>query len=132
MRLSRDEVARAFVQRIEELSEERVLTCYQCGKCSAGCPMVEFMDRPPHQVIRLVQLGQEQAALAAEAPWYCAACHSCASRCPRGTDLSRVMEALRSVALRAGRPRLDWNKLPPEVLARLPQQAFVSGARKLT
>ncbi|MFQ5836042.1 MAG: 4Fe-4S dicluster domain-containing protein [bacterium] len=27
-----------FIKKAEELSGEKVLSCYQCGKCSAGCP----------------------------------------------------------------------------------------------
>ena len=32
-------------------------TCYQCGKCSAGCPMASESDLRPHQVMRLVMHG---------------------------------------------------------------------------
>ncbi len=47
----------AWVREIETLSEQTLLACYQCGRCSAGCPMVGEMDLLPNQVIRLAQLG---------------------------------------------------------------------------
>ncbi|MDR3604234.1 MAG: 4Fe-4S dicluster domain-containing protein, partial [Syntrophaceae bacterium] len=31
--------------------------CYQCGKCSAGCPVAPEMDLLPHQLVRLAVLG---------------------------------------------------------------------------
>ena len=29
--------------------------CYQCGKCSAGCPVATEMDYPPSMVLRMLQ-----------------------------------------------------------------------------
>ena len=43
--------------KVEELSGQNLLACYQCGKCSAGCPVVSKMDILPNQIIRLAQLG---------------------------------------------------------------------------
>ena len=34
-----------------------VSACYQCKKCSAGCPLTFAMDFYPDQVIRLALLG---------------------------------------------------------------------------
>jgi heterodisulfide reductase subunit C len=132
MRLSVKKVQSELVLKIGEISGEKILGCYQCGKCSAGCPMAALMDVAPHQVLRLVQLGSPEEAERCRAIWLCASCHTCASRCPRGVDLSRVMEALRVVLLRSGAPFVDLSKIPAEVLNKVPQQALVGGLRKYT
>jgi heterodisulfide reductase subunit C len=81
-----------FVKKIEELSGQSLMSCYQCGKCSAGCPMVSAMDILPNQAIRLAQLGLQKDVLESKAIWLCASCVTCGARCPRGVDLSRIME----------------------------------------
>jgi heterodisulfide reductase subunit C len=53
-----------FVRKVEALSGTSVRRCFQCGKCSAGCPMATFMEHPPNRVVRLLQLGQWQRVLA--------------------------------------------------------------------
>ncbi len=131
--LSREIVKGDFVKLVAEISGQNVLQCYQCGRCSSGCPLTFAMRLLPNQVIRLVQLGLEEEALNSNTIWVCASCLACHARCPRGVDLAKVMEALRAIGLRPGTDdRIKPEDLPPETLARLPQQALVSGLRKFT
>jgi len=118
-----------FIKRVEEISGQEILACNQCGKCSAGCPAALAMDLLPSQVIRLVQLGLEEA-LASEAIWLCASCLTCLSRCPKGVDLPRVMEALRQLVLRKEGDRLELSTLPADFLSDAPQLAIIAGSRK--
>ncbi len=78
---------------------QNAFRCYQCGNCTAGCPMAGRGDLLPHQVLRCLQLGDD-APLRALQPWLCVGCQTCATRCPQELDLSRVMDALRAEALR--------------------------------
>jgi heterodisulfide reductase subunit C len=87
------------------------------------------MDVPPHQVIRFLQIGQPERALEAQTIWACAACLTCAARCPKDVDLARIMEALRIVVLRRG-DRLLPSAVEPAHLSELPQMAVVAGFRK--
>ncbi len=89
-----------MLQAVEKISGEEVRNCYQCGKCSAGCPIAADMDLPPNQVIRLLQLGLVDAALQTRTIWLCASCETCTTRCPREVDLAAVMDALRNLAIR--------------------------------
>ncbi len=132
IRLSLQILRSDFVKTIEERSGQNLQACYQCGKCSAGCPAAGAMEVLPHQIIRLVQLGQEEDALRTETVWYCAACLTCAARCPKGVDLARVMEALREVAMEAQGDHIVIPEVPGEELAEWPQQAVVGGFRKYT
>jgi heterodisulfide reductase subunit C2 len=72
--------------------------CYQCGKCTAGCPLAAEMDHAPHQILRLLQLdlpGTDDEVLASAAIWLCVTCETCVSRCPQEVDLPRIMDRLR-------------------------------------
>ena len=133
VKLSRENVDSDFVKLVNEISGQNVMLCYQCGRCSAGCPLTFAMRVLPNQIIRLVQLGLEEEALETNTPHVCASCLTCFARCPRGVDVSKVMEALRAITLRPGtRDRIKLTDIPRETLAKLPQQGIVSGLKKLT
>jgi heterodisulfide reductase subunit C len=127
--ISAGKVQGQFVRDIEDISGQDLLDCNQCGKCSAGCPVVAMMDVLPSQAIRMAQLGMEEV-LESNTIWICASCLTCVSRCPKGVDLPRLMEALREVSLRTGATELDLDSLPPELVRELPQLAIVGGFRK--
>ena len=76
---------KTFVEQISKQAKVNLHDCYQCGKCSAGCPMAEAMDLPPQQIMRLLQMGKVQQVLEAESPWICAQCNTCSSRCRRAS-----------------------------------------------
>jgi len=132
LRLSSATLRSELVHRVEEASGQDLMACNQCGKCSAGCPAGFAMDILPNQVIRLLQLGQVEEAFNSEAIWFCAACQTCFSRCPKGIDLTRIMEALREIALQERGDYINLNNIPLEELAEFPQQAFIAGFRKYT
>jgi len=120
-----------FKERVEELSGEKIDLCFQCGACSSGCPMTEEMDYLPSKIIRMVQMGMEDA-LKSNTIWVCTTCFNCEVRCPRGIDIANVMEALRQLVLRQKYNRLTLDDLSPEELRELPPIALVSNQRKLT
>jgi len=120
-----------FLKKVSELSGQIVTKCDQCGTCSASCPMVDGMDITPSQMMRLVQLGRREV-LESKAMWVCASCFACTVRCPRGSDLSKVAEALRQILLRQAIDHIDIKSIPEDEIERLPQIALVSGCRKFT
>jgi len=130
--LSSKKIHSDFVKKVEEISGETLPSCYQCGKCSAGCPMSSAMDLMPNQIVRLVQLGLEEDIANSKTIWLCASCLTCAARCPRGVDLAKIMEALRLLTLRENTDHINVSEIPKETVAELPQLALVGGFRKLT
>jgi heterodisulfide reductase subunit C2 len=132
MELSTKRLRSEFVRKIAELSGQNVYQCYQCGKCSAGCPMASAMDILPNQVIRLIQLGGNEALVNVKTVWLCASCFTCTTRCPKGVDLARIMEAVRLINLRKNKDYVGPSQLPKDIIADLPPIAMVSGFRKLT
>ncbi len=81
--------------------------CYQCGKCSAGCPVAAQMDYPPSRLMRMLQAGMEDLdakVVSSGAIWLCVGCETCVSRCPQEVDIPKIMDALRAVSLGRKKP----------------------------
>ena len=121
-----------FVKKLEEISGENFHKCMQCGTCSAACPMDEAMDLPPRKIILLSHWGLKEKVSAANTMWLCATCQNCYARCPRGIDITKVMEALRLLTLRENQDFVAPNEIPEEMLKDMPQIALVSCFRKHT
>lgn len=120
-----------FLEKIEEISGETVTLCEQCGTCSGSCPVVIEMDLTPSQMMRKVQLGQEDV-MDTQVMWMCATCFTCTVRCPRNIDIAKVAEALRQVKLRQAVDKIDITTLSEEEVAKLPSIAVVGAFRKFT
>jgi len=124
--------ARDAIRRITEISGEDIYKCMQCGTCSAVCPMVDSMGFTTRQGIHFLQFGRTGEVMQAHIGDFCASCHTCVVRCPRGIDVPRVFEAVRQLTLRGNHDFVTLSRIPPETMERAPQIAFVSTFRKLT
>ena len=131
IRLSIEKTEGEFVKKVEEISGQNLMKCNQCGKCSAGCPAISKMESLPSQIIRAVQLGDD-SVLYDDTIWLCASCFTCAVRCPKGFDLTKIMEALRLLTLRKNINYVEIQNLSKEELEELPPIALVSNFRKMT
>ncbi|MCK5057912.1 MAG: 4Fe-4S dicluster domain-containing protein [Candidatus Aminicenantes bacterium] len=130
--ISRRNINDPFVRKVEELSGQNLMACYQCGKCSAGCPAVSQMDILPNQIIRLAQLGMKEELLASRAIWLCASCMTCNTRCPKGINIAEVIEAVRLILLRKSKDHLEVKELSEKVREEVPPIALISSMRKFT
>ena len=95
--------AASVSKRIAERAGVNLRDCYQCGKCSAGCPMADAMDMPPQQIMRALQLDMADRALSARGPWLCVQCATCSSRCPQNIEIASVMRHVRLASHAQGR-----------------------------
>ncbi len=118
-----------LVAEVEELCGENLFACYQCGTCSAGCPFIDDMDLGPDEVIRYVILDRKEV-LNSNTIWMCASCYTCAERCPRDLNITKIMEALRQIILRKKIDRTKIVKISKKEKETIPQLAFVSLFRK--
>jgi heterodisulfide reductase subunit C len=90
-----------------EAADVRQYDCYQCGKCSGGCPLADAMDLKPRGVMRCAQTGSLQRLLNSNTIWLCTGCHSCVDRCPHDVDVPALIEDARYEAKRRGIGRRD-------------------------
>lgn len=93
----------AFVRAVEDESGQVVSRCYQCGNCTAGCPMSFTFDFSVSRIMRLIQAGQKDIVLSSKAIWMCATCETCTQRCPNLIDVAHVMDVCRHMARREGK-----------------------------
>ena len=130
--ISRKKIKNSFVSKVEEISGQNLLACYQCGKCSAGCPAVSEMDILPNQIIRYAQLGFKDELLQSKSIWICASCFTCNARCPKGINVVEVIEAIRQILLRKREDHLKIEKLSDSEKEDVPPIALISSMRKFT
>jgi heterodisulfide reductase subunit C len=92
----RDEIA-------AEPGGEMVRFCFQCGTCTASCPVRAVEDRfNPRRIIRMAMLGMKKDVLTSSFVWLCSSCYACQQRCPQGVKITGIMGALKNVAVRNG------------------------------
>jgi heterodisulfide reductase subunit C len=112
-----------FLEQIEAEGPFQAGACFQCRKCTNGCPVTFAMDLYPDEVIRLVILGQREAVMACQTIWVCAACETCTTRCPNDVRIAELMDCLKEMAVQAGLPSSQ-----PRVLAL--HQTFLDNIKK--
>jgi ferredoxin len=69
--------------------------CFNCGTCTATCPLTTDEHLFPRNMIRLAQLGLKDQLMASTDPWLCYYCGDCAESCPRQAEPGETMMALR-------------------------------------
>jgi heterodisulfide reductase subunit D len=107
---------RSFAGQVNALSRQTIQMCYQCRKCTAGCPSAYAMEYGPDRLLRLIQLGQRERVLTSRDPWLCFGCEMCGAHCPNEIDISEVMIALKTLVGEVGY-RIDDCQGLREVLA---------------
>lgn len=94
-------------QLLETLEKEgpfQAGACFQCRKCTNGCPVAFAMDLFPDEIIRMVILGQRERVLNSKTIWVCAACETCTTRCPNEVRIAELMDQLKEIAVRENIP----------------------------
>jgi heterodisulfide reductase subunit C len=106
---SMDETNSSFLEEAKKRSGQDLSLCYQCLKCTAGCPTAPYMDIRPNNIIRMIQMGMRDTVLRSRAIWLCVSCWTCGTRCPNEIDIGVLMDALREIAIEEEIPAKEKN-----------------------
>ncbi len=91
-----------FTHAVTELLGGQDLTaCFQCAKCSAGCPVSDKVNIQVHEVMRMLVLGIRDV-LQTDMIWLCTTCYTCQERCPQGISITDILFGLKNMAFRNG------------------------------
>ena len=80
---------------------EKVMLCFQCGTCTADCPIARFSDfYRPRKLIRMTQLGLKKKLLSNDVIWLCSTCSTCVDRCPQDVGIANIVRAIRNLSVK--------------------------------
>jgi len=113
-------------EALEQSTGNDFACCYQCGKCTAGCPVGDKTGEGPTRLMRLAQTGRIDEALKSDALWYCLGCQTCTARCPQNLDIAGTLDALRALAVQRGIVSPDQARKRVEAF----HHAFLNSVRK--
>jgi quinone-modifying oxidoreductase subunit QmoC len=92
-----------LLEQVAALPEgERVLSCLQCGTCSATCPVAPMLEHSPRQIFAMMRAGMRTEVLSSLTPWMCSSCYECTVNCPAQIKITEIMYALKRTAIREG------------------------------
>ena len=100
------DVSQDLLHEVMVRSGQNLLTCYQCRRCAAGCPVGDVTGVTPDRLIRMILFGQTEDALSNLLVWECVACYTCGTRCPNNIQTARITETLKQMSKEAHREPL--------------------------
>jgi heterodisulfide reductase subunit C len=121
--LNMEKADTTFLEEVTKKSGEDLSLCYQCLKCTAGCPTAPYMDIRPNNIIRMIQMGMKREVLGSSAIWFCVYCQTCGTRCPNEIHIGVLIDALREMAIEEGIPAKEKN-------IHLFHEAFIQSVRR--
>lgn len=112
MKIELTEDTQKLSREIQSITGENVNLCYQCRKCSIGCPAAYEMTLKPHEMMRALQLGLEEEVFQSGTVWICLSCETCNTRCPQDINIVRVIDGLRELVMSG---HVDYFNPHPEI-----------------
>jgi heterodisulfide reductase subunit C len=84
-----------------------ISACFNCGNCTAICPLSKEGEEFPRKMIRYATVGLEDRLLSSPELWSCDYCGECTKTCPRDADPGAFMMAARRYAIQ----KYSWGKV---------------------
>jgi len=93
-----------FTDRVlKQPGGEALRVCFQCGLCTASCPISSIDARySVRRTIKRTLLGMRDQVLNDRFIWLCSSCFLCQERCPQDVRPPEVMTVLKNLAVGAG------------------------------
>jgi ferredoxin len=88
-------VDQGLLPELKRYGTANVEACFNCGNCTAICPLTSDGHAFPRGMIRLIQVGLKDRILASTDPWLCYYCGECSVTCPRQAEPAETMMTLR-------------------------------------
>ena len=85
----------SLIKDLKEYGAVGLEKCFNCGNCTAICPLTSDDYPFPRNIIRLVQVGQKDRLIQSLDPWLCYYCGDCSETCPKGADPGESMMSMR-------------------------------------
>ena len=88
-----------LMKRLKGFGAFDVSACFNCGNCTAVCPLSSETTSFPRRMITYAQEGLEGKLLESPDMWLCDYCAECTKTCPRQAEPSEFMMAARRFAV---------------------------------
>jgi len=94
-------ISKELMEKI--LDPEKLKHCFECGICTASCPIARLISKHynPRILLQTIVHDLDRAITEAE-PWLCAWCDRCYKRCPQGLNLPEIFMLARNIAKERG------------------------------
>jgi len=96
--IKKDKRVKGLLRRIADMTGADLGVCYQCKRCTSGCPVSKLAASGPAEMMRRLHLNAGDELLDSDIIWTCVSCETCSARCPMGIDVAAVMDAMRTLA----------------------------------
>jgi len=107
--ISKSKSSKSIARQVREISGVDLSVCYQCKRCTSGCPVASMAACPPSELMRRLHLDMGDELLKTDIVWMCVSCETCSARCPMGIDVAAVVDALRKVSIQRGADKSEGN-----------------------
>jgi heterodisulfide reductase subunit C len=88
-----------LAKKVKKLGAFNIGVCFNCGNCTAICPLSSDSTNFPRKLITYTQLGLGKKILESPDVWLCNYCGECSKTCPRQAEPAETMMALRRYAI---------------------------------